>query len=235
MDLVLDWLTDLRYLAMFGILFLCGVGLPVPEEVTLVGSGLLVGWGDANFWLASVTCVAGILAGDAIIFGMGHHFGQKFLQSRPMRLLLTHRRQLKVAKFFVKHGSKAVFFARFFAGVRIGVYAYAGSQRMSWPKFLLLDLLGALISGPTSIFIGKIVALKVASDKDEAAEKALRLVREFGHWLLAAAILLIAAYIVFLIVRRKREAARPAAKAARTPPAGAAASGPSRKSEGDRV
>src|SRR5262245_44465315 len=69
MSMILDWLLDLRYLAMFGILFLCGVGLPIPEEVTLVGSGLLVGWGEAEFIWASVACVLGILAGDSIIFG----------------------------------------------------------------------------------------------------------------------------------------------------------------------
>ncbi len=48
MSTILDWLLDLRYLAMFGILVLCGMGLPIPEEVTLVGSGLMVGWHKAH-------------------------------------------------------------------------------------------------------------------------------------------------------------------------------------------
>jgi membrane protein DedA with SNARE-associated domain len=157
-DKVINRLLHLKYIAMFGILFLCGVGLPLPEEATLVGSGILVGWRKADFLLASAACVLGILGGDLIIFGLGHHYGQRFLQSRPMQWILTPRRQLKVARFFTRHDTKAVFFARFFAGVRIGVYDYAGSQRMKWWRFILLDFLGALISGPTSIFIGKFVA-----------------------------------------------------------------------------
>ena len=28
---LIDWLTQYQYLAMFGVLFLCGVGLPIPE------------------------------------------------------------------------------------------------------------------------------------------------------------------------------------------------------------
>ena len=29
---ILQWLDDFQYLAMFGVLFLCGIGLPIPEE-----------------------------------------------------------------------------------------------------------------------------------------------------------------------------------------------------------
>ena len=35
---ILQWLDDFQYLAMFGVLFLCGIGLPIPEEVTLISS-----------------------------------------------------------------------------------------------------------------------------------------------------------------------------------------------------
>jgi len=208
MSTILDWLLDLRYLAMFGILFLCGMGLPIPEEVTLVGSGLLVGWGEAEILWASVACVLGILAGDSIIFGLGHHYGRRFLLSQPMRFLLPPRRQVKVANFFAKHGSKAVFFARFVAGVRIGVYAYAGSQRMNWLKFLCLDLLGAIISGPTSIYIGSLFARQVGLNREEAFRNALQVARRFGHWLLLAVLLAIAVFVLFRLFRRRRAPAK---------------------------
>ena len=44
MDLA-GFLARYKYLAMFGVLLLCGIGLPVPEEVTLILSGLAVGTG----------------------------------------------------------------------------------------------------------------------------------------------------------------------------------------------
>src|SRR5262245_6942566 len=204
MDTAITWviskLLNYKYVAMFGILFMCGMGLPIPEEVTLVGSGLLVGWGDARFIPASIACVLGILAGDSIIFGLGYHYGPRFFKSRPMRFLLPPKRQLKVARFFGKHGLKAVFFARFFAGVRIGVYSYAGSQRMSWIKFLILDLLGALISGPTSVAIGWWCAHTIADNPEDAQDLALHLVREFGHWLVLGILVLLAVIVVVQIV-----------------------------------
>jgi membrane protein DedA with SNARE-associated domain len=179
MDALLDILGRYKYAAMFGILFLCGLGLPIPEEVTLLGSGLAVGWKQADFWLASIACVLGILAGDGLIFLLGRIYGRKFLGTALMRWVLTEKRQAKIHNLFAKHGAKAVFFARFFAGVRIGVYAYAGQHGMSLVRFLFLDFLGALISGPTSIFIGKFAAEKLA-EPEEAKAFARQVLRE-GH------------------------------------------------------
>ena len=58
---VIEFLSEYQYWAMFGTLFLCGLGLPMPEEVVLVGSGLLVGWERADFLYSSIACVLGIL------------------------------------------------------------------------------------------------------------------------------------------------------------------------------
>lgn len=199
MDTVLEFLHEYQYLAMFGILFLCGLGLPIPEEVTLVGSGLLVGWGDADFLWASVACVAGILAGDSIIFGLGYWMGPRFLDLKPMRFVNKE----KVASFFQKHGKKTVFFARFVAGVRIGVYAFAGVQRMSWGRFLFLDFLGAMLSGPTSIWVGQWAAKKFASDPKEAQEKAQAFVQEAGHWVLLGIAVLLVLFLLYKLVWKR--------------------------------
>jgi membrane protein DedA with SNARE-associated domain len=96
-----------------------------------------------------------------------------------MRWLLPEGRQRKVEGLFARHGSKTVFVARFFVGVRIGVYAYAGQHGMRWWRFLLLDLLGAMISGPTSIFVGKFAAEKLADPAQ--AEAYARHLLEKGH------------------------------------------------------
>lgn len=193
-DTVLAWLIRYAYLAMFGILTLCGVGLPLPEEVTLLGSGLLVGWHEADFFAASLACGLGILAGDSIIFGLGYHFGGRFLLWPPMQVLLTPTRQAKVQQFFLKHGTKALFMARFVPGVRIGVYAYAGSQRIRWRRFLGLDAAGVLLSGPLSIWVGMHAARAFGDDRVTAIEVATERLHSLGHWafLLATAVVALA-------------------------------------------
>ena len=211
METVLNWLVHYEYPAMFGILLLCGIGLPLPEEVTLIGSGLLVGWGEADFWWSSFACICGILGGDSLIFGLGHHYGRRFLDSKPMQFLLPPERQRKVQNFFATHGSKALFLARFFPGVRIGVYAYAGSQKIAWVRFFAWDFLGVLISGPTSILIGAWAARAFASDRAEAMRIAARRVREFGLAVAAGAVLAVA-LVALWQWRRKRVAKAPAAE-----------------------
>lgn len=186
LDSLLDLLGKYKYFAMFSMLLACGLGMPLPEEVVLILSGLAVGWETANFWLASLACVLGILAGDAIIFAMGRYQGRRFFQSRPMRLLLNEKRQMKIHSLFARRGNSAVFFARFIAGLRIGVYAYAGQHGMGWARFLFLDFLGALLSGPTSIWIGAYVARKLV-DPDDAVVEAKRLIHE-------------GSYVIYLII-----------------------------------
>jgi membrane protein DedA with SNARE-associated domain len=205
MDTVLGWLVHYEYFAMFGILMMCGIGLPLPEEVTLIASGLLVGWGDADFSGACLACISGILCGDSLIFGLGHHYGQRFLDSKPMHLLLSQHRQQKVKKFFDEHGSKALFLARFFPGVRIGVYAFAGSQGVSWRRFFSLDLLGVIISGPASIWIGAWAARRFAESREDAMRIAAERVREFG--LTIAGLALIGVLLVILLQRIRRRTA----------------------------
>ena len=43
-----DYFGRFHYLAPFVVLLLCGVGLPIPEEVTLIGSGLQLKFGQTT-------------------------------------------------------------------------------------------------------------------------------------------------------------------------------------------
>jgi membrane protein DedA with SNARE-associated domain len=183
---------------MFGILFLCGIGLPIPEEVTLLASGLFVGWKEADFLYSSVSCVSAILIGDSIIFFVGRMHGQKFLD-----LIVSKKKQAKAARSFENHRLKTVFFARFFAGLRIGVYGYAGAHGMSWFKFVVLDFLGALISGPTSIWLGKIAAESFADNPSDAIAKAQEFSHEFKVLIFVLVAAVVAGIVTFYVLRRK--------------------------------
>ncbi len=208
MDSVLAYLRRYLYLAMFGILVLCGLGLPLPEEVTLIASGLFVGWKEADFFYASVVCVAAIIAGDSVIFFLGKYYGPAFLDSRPMKLLFSPRRQRKARKLFQRRGWRAIFFARFFAGLRLGMYAYAGAHGMSWFTFAFLDLLGALISGPTSIWLGKLAAENFADSPELAVQKAQEWAHEFRFWILLTVGVTVLTTISVWLVRRSRRRTR---------------------------
>ena len=155
-----DWVgalfTRFNYSAPFGVLLLCGIGAPLPEEVALIGSGILLHRGEVDFVPITLTCAVAILLGDSIPFWIGRRWGMSAMQLRWVRRVLHPERLSKLEDRFTRHGNWATFVCRFFPGVRIPGYFLAGTMRMSYPKFLLLDCLGVLISVPASIYLGKL-------------------------------------------------------------------------------
>jgi membrane protein DedA with SNARE-associated domain len=196
LETVLLFLRRYKYLAMFGVIFLSGAGLPVPEELALIASGLAVGWEVADYWLAAAACVLGILASDSIIYGMGHRWGGRVLGSRPFLLLVPAARQARIGRLFERHGGMTVFIGRFIPLVRFGIFFYAGQRGMSYWRFIGVNFLGALISGPLTVAIGAVAARQIA-EPEQAAELARRLVAEEKHWFYVGLALL-----VFLTVAR---------------------------------
>lgn len=160
-DVLEGFFGRFHYMAPFTFLLLCGIGLPLPEEVALVGSGLLVHQGDVEFVRITLVCSSAILIGDSIPFWLGRHYGLAALRLRWVAKLLHPERFAKLEKRFTSHGNWAVFTCRFLPGLRIPGYFVAGTLRMSFPRFILLDGLGVLISVPTSIWFGKLFGASV--------------------------------------------------------------------------
>lgn len=192
---ILGFVLENSYLAMFTILFLCGCGLPLPEEIPLIASGVVVGFGKADFWVASATCIAAILSGDTLVFFVGRHVSARYPKSWFVRFINNP----KIEGFFAKHGRKTVFFARFFAGVRMGVYAYAGQHGMKWPRFIVIDLLGALISGPASVWLGKYAAERLGDTPEEALDHAQEILHDYKPWIVGGIVLFIAFIVGFAV------------------------------------
>jgi membrane protein DedA with SNARE-associated domain len=176
--LVLGAFGRFNYLAPFLVLLLCGVGLPLPEEVTLIASGLLVHQGQVDFYAVTAVCSAAILIGDSVPFFLGRRYGMNALKVRWVRRIIHPERFARLERRFERHGNWAVFACRFFAGVRIPGYFLAGTMRMSFGRFLLLDTLGVLVSVPLSIWMGMIFAEQV--DRLQESFRSLHLVLAFA-------------------------------------------------------
>ncbi|MBI5850401.1 MAG: DedA family protein [Planctomycetes bacterium] len=153
-----DWLVEtFSSHAYFGcaILFLlCGLGLPLPEEVVLLFAGYVCFEGLADREAMMAVCCGAILAGDVIPFVLGRHYGPRLLRIRLLRILITPQRLARFDRWFRRRGELVVFFSRFVAGIRVVCYFTAGTMRMAWLKFLALDLAGILLIGPLLVWVG---------------------------------------------------------------------------------
>src|SRR5262249_30543481 len=59
------------YLWLGGILLLCGLGLPIPEDISLIAAGYFSWKGVLEVNRAFAVCFAAVLAGDSLAFFMG--------------------------------------------------------------------------------------------------------------------------------------------------------------------
>ncbi|MDN0077045.1 DedA family protein [Crenobacter sp. SG2303] len=155
LQLLLDFFTSYGYLAVFFVLLLCGFGVPIPEDITLVAGGVISGLGYANVHVMFAVGMAGVLVGDAVVFSAGHVFGPKVLRFRPIGRILTPQRFHAVQEKFDKYGSWVLFIARFLPGLRSPIFITAGmSGKVSYLRFLMMDGLAALISVPVWVYLG---------------------------------------------------------------------------------
>lgn len=162
LDFLIGAITDFRYGAMFGILFVSAMGVPLPEEPLLVASGLSVGWGTSSFGLTCGACLAGILAGDLWVYFLGRRGGEWFLRTRLGSVVFSRKRQERIEHLFQRHGMKTVFLGRFIPAVRFGVFFFAGRHRMELRKFFGLNVLGALIYVPMWIWLSAVAGERLA-------------------------------------------------------------------------
>lgn len=155
LDTLISLFTENGYVAVFVVLMICGFGLPIPEDITLVAGGVIAGLGYANVHVMCAVGIAGVLAGDILMFVIGRVWGTRALRLRWVAFLLTPRRYARVQAQFTRHGTRLMFIARFLPGLRSPIYLTAGmTRRVSFMKFLLLDGLAALISVPIWVYLG---------------------------------------------------------------------------------
>lgn len=140
LDFFVQFFTDYGYFAVFGILILCGFGLPVPEDITLVSGGVISGLGYTNVHFMFFVGLAGVLIGDATMFLAGRLFGYRIQRIRLFRRILSPRRFSQIQRKFKKYGLGLLFVARFLPGLRSPIYLVSGmSRRVSFITFILMD------------------------------------------------------------------------------------------------
>ncbi|MFH1228298.1 MAG: DedA family protein [Planctomycetota bacterium] len=142
------------YIGVMIALLLTGLGIPVPEDIILLAAGFVTANDFARLELMIPVAMLSILAGDLITFGLGRKFGSRIYNIRPFSYLFTKKRVARIDKFYARYGKSAIFFGRFAAGLRALIYISAGASKMAISRFILMDLLAALISVPVLVWLG---------------------------------------------------------------------------------
>jgi membrane-associated protein len=186
---------DVGYPALFILIAIETMGIPVPGETALFTAGILASSGHLQIEVVIAVSAAGAIAGDNIGFAIGRRLGRRLLLA-PGPLERHRRRVVELGEpFFERHGPKAVFLGRWITGLRITSAWLAGVNRMAWPTFLFWNALGGICWAAS-------VAL-LAYFLGRGAERAVHLAGLGG-----AGVVVVGAILVFLVVRRRHAARR---------------------------
>lgn len=153
---LIRYLSQDPYLWVAVAFVLCGLGLPLPEEIGLLAVGYFCHESPHLATLPSMMLVSSgaILTGDLLPYLGGRLFGVRLLRLRWLRFYVNKQRLARLDLWFRRRGDMVILIARFIAGLRVVAFFFAGSMRMGAGRFLLLDGLGIAMVVPAFSWLG---------------------------------------------------------------------------------
>jgi membrane protein DedA with SNARE-associated domain len=194
--MIASLLQRFTYLGMFGLLIAAGLGVPFPEDITLLTGGYLARQGVTSLWPTIIVGYVGVVIGDLLIFRLGRKLGEGVYTHPRLGKLFTPKRRQWIEEHFRKRGVLTVIIARHTAGLRAPTFLVAGVSGMPTWKFFLADAFSSILTVPAVTYLGYLFA-----DNLDAAKQHMHQVE---LWALAALVVIGLAVFAFHRVQRRR-------------------------------
>ncbi len=128
---------------------------PLPSEVILPLAGFTASRGELSLAGALFWTTLGSVLGALALYAVGAMLGRDRARAIAVRLPLLNVSDLdRTEAWFIRHGSKAVFFGRMIPIFRSLISLPAGVERMPLGRFTLLTALGSLLWNSVFVLAG---------------------------------------------------------------------------------
>ena len=171
------------------------IGTVLEGETVLTLAGFAAHRGYLQLPLVIVTAAIGGFLGDQCYFLLGRRFGERVFQHFPTFEPSAGR----VTRLLDRHNLLVILSIRFLYGLRIVGPLVIGMSTVSWQRFLLLNLLGAILWSTALASLGYAFGNLI--------EIVLGEVREVEKWVFAA--IVIVGIVVALLHRWRRRSVSP--------------------------
>lgn len=182
--------TSYGYGAVFALVAIESLGVPLPGETTLVAAATYAGATHRlSVWLIFAIAAAAAIIGDSIGYWIGDKGGYRLLY-RYGHYVHVEESDIKVVRYlFERHGGAVVFFGRFVVVLRSYAAFLAGTSKLGFRRFFAFNASGGILWAALYAFVAYYAASFV-SRTSTPVEIALGV----------AAVVLVAAMV--LLVRR---------------------------------
>jgi membrane protein DedA with SNARE-associated domain len=194
-----DFLEHFTYAGILVVLFVAGLGVPIPEEVPVLAAGVLSSVGTTRWSIALPVCVVGVLTGDTVLYWVGHHWGERVMNWRLVRYVLSPEREERLKGAYRRHAFKTIFAARHVMGVRAAAFLTAGIAHVPFWKFFAADGLAALVSVP--------IGFGIAYFFTDQLDRVLSDVKRVERWAVLAGLVVLAVVLALAAWKKARREA----------------------------
>lgn len=151
---LLDFISNYQYLALFLLLSLGMIGLPVPDEFLMMYSGFQVSLGRMSFGYTVFIACLGSFMGMNLTYWIGRKLRNSFLRKLGKYFIPKEGRVVKVESWFQRFGNPLFILGYFLPGFRQLISYFAGMKRLNYRRYLCLIGLGSIVWTMTFVALG---------------------------------------------------------------------------------
>lgn len=144
MELIISFLSDQGYIALFILMALENMNIPIPSEIILGFAGFLVSQHIFSFWPTVIIGTAAGLAGSIASYYIGARSGRAILLKYSKKGGMTYRKLEAANSWFARYGGIAVLTGRLLPGVRTFISLPAGIARYPLSHFIFMTIIGTI-------------------------------------------------------------------------------------------
>jgi membrane-associated protein len=159
LSLLLTFLQNYGYLALWITVYVAAVGLPIPITLLLLAAGAFAALGDFNMILLFIISFSALVCGDNTGYWIGRIWGSNALnwieRSKRWNRLIPPQRIAQSRQYFQHRGGWAIFLSRFLFSALGGIInLLSGSELYPYPYFLILDSSGEALGAFIPLILG---------------------------------------------------------------------------------
>lgn len=151
---VSEWLLQYGNYALFVLLAIGIVGVPIPDETLMVIAGFFIAQGKLPLIETSIAAYAGSVCGISLSYILGRTVGHYLIQKYGPRIGISHQKMQKVHYWFERWGQWSLPVGYFVPGVRHLTGYIAGTTELRYYRFALFAYVGAAIWITTFLSLG---------------------------------------------------------------------------------
>lgn len=193
MELIISFLSEWGYSALFVTMALENMNVPIPSEIILSFAGFLVSQQIFSFWPTVIVATIAGVVGSLLSYWIGATSGRLFLLKIAEKNSFTNKKLQMADAWFKKYGGLAVFTGRLLPGIRTFISLPAGISHYPLVQFVIYTIIGTIPWTLMLIYIGDLLG--------ENWHELLNYKLELA--LFSIGVLIIALVLYFIIRQRK--------------------------------